>query len=487
MGRIFDRAAAASPEAPSGFRMLTAGLDGLLARVEVIDAAQHSLDLQYYIFRCDASGLIVASALMRAADRGVRIRIIMDDGETVAGDEKILALTAHPGIEVRLFNPFRYRGHFRAIRAAEFLLNKQRLDYRMHDKLLVADNFVALIGGRNIGNQYFQIDPDSQFGDDDVVAAGPVVQDLSKVFDLFWNSAEVIPARAVDRRDTTPSALVKLQSAITASGNRLPESQDTFTAKLAAGEPIGGIASDKTPLSWSQARLVYDSPDKKDVGQGAAAGKLIYNTVAFEAKSVDTEMIMVTPYLVPTPDEMRLLNGERSRNARVRILTNSLMSNPDVVAHAGYTHYRHALLEDGVQLYEIRAMLGSANGSGQGKAISRHGNYALHAKLFVFDRKSVFVGSMNFDQRSKRLNTEIGLVIRSGAIAQQTAARFDALTQPDNAYAVELAGGGGPAAPLLWKTREAGQDKEFKVEPARSGWQRFEAKVMSWLPLDREL
>ena len=158
---------------------------GLLARVEAIDAAQHALDLQYYIFRGDELGLIIASALLRAADRGVRVRVIVDDGETVVGDEKILALSAHPGIELRLFNPFRYRGHSQVVRAAEFLLNKNRLDYRMHNKFLVADNSVALIGGRNIGNQYFKIDPNSQFGDEDVVSAGPIVQQLSAVFDEF--------------------------------------------------------------------------------------------------------------------------------------------------------------------------------------------------------------------------------------------------------------------------------------------------------------
>ncbi len=484
--KIVDQAARA-PEQRSGYRMLSAGIDGLLARIEMIDAAQRSLDLQYYIFRADQSGLIVASALLRAAERGVRVRLILDDGDTVRGDEKILALSAQQGIEVRLFNPFRYRGHNGALRGAEFLLNKNRLDYRMHNKLLVVDNSVALIGGRNIGDQYFQIDPASQFGDDDAVTVGPMVQQLSAVFDEFWNSAEVIPARAIDHKNTTEQALDKLRAAITAQGKEPSEADTAFLARLKVGEPLSGIESDKTPLSFASGRLVYDSPNKKDVATGKAPGELIYSTVAQEAKTVNDEMIMVTPYLVPAPDMMKLLKTERSRNAHVRILTNSLSSAPDLAAQAGYMHYRIELLEEGVELYEIRAQLGSTRGSGQGKAISQYGNYALHGKLFAFDRKSIFVGSMNFDQRSKRLNTEIGLVVYSPNIAQQTALRFEELTKPDNAYTVELRHTGDPKPYLVWKTRESGVDKEYTTEPARSEGQKFKVEVLTLLPIDKEL
>jgi len=486
MDGVFEKAAS-SNERGSGFHMLSAGLDGLLARVELIDSSRRSLDLQYYIFRGDESGLIVAAALLRAADRGVRVRVVLDDGETVAGDEKIAALSAQQGIEVRVFNPLRYRGHNRVVRGAEFLFNKNRLDYRMHNKLLVADNAVALVGGRNIGDQYFQLDPDSQFGDDDVVTVGPIVQQLSGVFDEFWNSTEVIPAQAVDRANTTALALANLRSVIAAQGPAPHESRDVFLARLAAGEPLNAVDSDKTPLSWAPVRLVHDSPDKKQVTAGSAAGSLIYTTVAAEAKTVDDEMIMVTPYLVPTPAEAQLLAGLRKHNARVRVLTNSLVSTPSSAAQAGYMHYRPILLKEGVELYEIRALLGSTRGTGQGKSISRHGNYGLHAKLYVFDRKAMFVGSMNFDQRSKRLNTEIGLVIYSDALARQTAVRFDALVEPENAYHVEVSDAGRDDRALLWKTRESGADKIYTTEPARSAWQRFKVKMLSWLPLDREL
>src|SRR5271168_2923339 len=199
LGAQFD-SAARQRDGDSAFRIISVGVDGFLARVQMIDAAEKTLDLQYFIFRGDETGRLLTDALIRAADRGVRVRVLVDDGDTVAGDEQISALDAHPNIEIRVFNPFDYRGHSRLRRTIEFLFNSSRLDYRMHNKLLIVDNTVALIGGRNIGNQYFQLDPDSQFADDDVFAAGPIAARLSATFDEFWNSPFAVPAAALRRQ-----------------------------------------------------------------------------------------------------------------------------------------------------------------------------------------------------------------------------------------------------------------------------------------------
>jgi putative cardiolipin synthase len=494
----------------SGFRMLSSGIDGLTARVEMIDAAQRSLDLQYYIFRSDRSGDLIAQALLRAADRGVRIRVITDDGEAVPGDERILSLAAKPGIEIRVFNPLRYRGRLKLLRGAEWVFDSGRLDYRMHNKQMIADNAVAIIGGRNIGDQYFQIDPESQFGDDDLVVAGSMVQRLSGVFDQFWNSNLAVPAPAVDKRHTSDKALSTYLARLAKSGDQVgvkhaaiapgaaitpvaaitPGAASTPSAASTPGSertPFSDIASGRTPLNWSPMTLAYDSPDKKDVDQGNSPGRLIYKALAEQANEVKTELLMVTPYFIPSPDESRLLKEERDRNARVRILTNSLAAAPSAEAHSGYMHYRVGLLQEGVELYEVRALLGSARGSGQAKAISRHGNYGLHAKLFVFDRKVAFVGSMNFDQRSKHLNTEIGLLIWSSELSREIAARFDALTQLDNAYTVTLEEGTAGKPRLVWKTKEDGKVVEYRKEPARNEWQRMKVKILSVIPLDKEL
>ena len=459
----------------SAFRLISVGADGFRARAEIIDTAQQSLDLQYYIFRGDETGRMLTDHLLRAADRGVRIRVLIDDADTVAGDEQILRLTHRGNVELRIYNPAKYRGHVRFVRRIEFVLNAPRLDYRMHNKLLVADNAVALIGGRNIGNQYFQIDPESQFADDDVFAAGQIVPELSRAFDEFWNSALAIPAEALGRPRQSPELKPK------------PGGID-YAALIANGEPFNGIMSGKLPLSWAPAQLVYDSPDKKQVMAGRVPGALIVPEVEKSIRAVQSEMLLITPYLVPSADELQALKELRERDARVRILSNSLESCPEISAQSGYDKYRVPLLESGVELYEVRALLGSTRGSGQSAKISRHGNYALHGKLYVFDRKKILIGSMNFDQRSQHINTEIGLLIGSPDIAQQTAQRFENMVKPENCYALALAPAGGAGKPrLTWRTEENNRGVEFDREPARSGWQRLQAKLLALLPLQREL
>ncbi len=287
----------------SAFRLISVGADGFRARAEIIDTAQQSLDLQYYIFRGDETGRMLTDHLLRAADRGVRIRVLIDDADTVAGDEQILRLTHRGNVELRIYNPAKYRGHVRFVRRIEFVLNAPRLDYRMHNKLLVADNAVALIGGRNIGNQYFQIDPESQFADDDVFAAGQIVPELSRAFDEFWNSALAIPAEALGRPRQSPELKPK------------PGGID-YAALIANGEPFNGIMSGKLPLSWAPAQLVYDSPDKKQVMAGRVPGALIVPEVEKSIRAVQSEMLLITPYLVPSADELQALKELRERDAQ---------------------------------------------------------------------------------------------------------------------------------------------------------------------------
>jgi putative cardiolipin synthase len=486
LGRAFDAPARAHP-GRSGFRLLPAGADGFVVRAEMIDAAQRTLDLEYFIFRQDATGQLLTSAVLRAADRGVRVRVLVDDGDTLDGDERLFALGAHPNIEIRVFNPFNYRGHRFALRAFEFVLDSGRLDYRMHNKLMVADNALALVGGRNIADAYFQVDPDSQFGDDDVLAAGPVVPQLSKSFDVFWNASLAIPARALAGSVPSGAELAKLRKSLDAHRQTSGISAE-FSARLATKEPLAGIVAGKMPLVWAPAELVYDSPDKKGVERGEVAGRLMAPEVAKVAAATRAELIVVTPYLVPGESGMRLLARLRAQGARVRILTNSLEATSETEAHAGYMHYRRPMLEDGVELYEVRASLGNPHGSGESRATARTTSYALHATLFIFDRKRLYVGSMNFDERSHHLNTEIGLIIDSPELAQQAAARFAAITIPQNCYRLTLdrdANGGGTH--LAWHTVESGRPVTYAIEPARDPWQRMQAQLLTMLPLDGEL
>jgi len=486
LGQNFATAAYAN-QGNSGFRIIQAGADGFLMRMQMIQAAQRTVDLQYYIFHGDETGRLLTGALISAADRGVRIRVLVDDGETEVGDEQITLLEAHPSIEIRIFNPFAYRGHSQFLRATEFLFNARRLDYRMHDKLLVVDNSIALIGGRNIGDQYFQIDPDSQFADDDMFATGPITQNLSATFDEFWNSHLSIPSKALTAEKPTMPELNDHRNELKKETRQLKNDGVDFVKRVASGEPFNSILSGRLPLVWAHAQLVADSPDKKKVENGEMVGRLMHRAVAKAAVEVQSELLMVSPYLIPGTEGMQIFDDLRARNVRVRILTNSLESSTEILAQAGYMHYRKPLLKEGVELYEIRSLLGNTKGSGETSKISNYGNYSLHGKLFVFDRKRLFIGSMNFDQRSSHLNTEIGLIIDSPELAQQVAARFDAMTQPANSYRLNLIRNDVDRESLVWDTLENKTPVEYEVEPARSDWQRDKADILSWLPLDSEL
>jgi len=487
LGRQFENAAQ-EHKGNSGFRIIPVGADGFLTRMQMINAAERTIDLQYFIFRGDETGRLLTGAVLRAADRGVRVRVLIDDGETVAGDDQIIKLEAHPAVEIRIYNPFSYRGHNVMIRATEFMFNSSRLDYRMHNKLLVVDNAIALLGGRNLGDQYFQIDPEAQFADDDVFAAGPIARKLSASFDEFWNNALSIPAEALSGKKSSHATLNQHRDDLHQEHKQLKASEVDYVKRVSAGEPFNGMISGRLPLIWAPAKLIYDSPDKKKVESGAMVGRLMHRPVANATRAVQSELLMITPYLIPGDEGMVLFKDLRQRNASVRVLTSSLESSTVLLAQSGYMQYRVPLLTSGVELYEIRSLLGSAKGSGQTMKISRYGNYALHAKMFVFDRQRVFIGSMNFDQRSMHLNTEIGLIIDSPELAQQVAARFEAMVQPINSYKLILRQNDKRGAPsLLWLTQENTKAVEYSTEPARSNWQRINVNILSLLPLDKEL
>jgi len=460
----------------SGFFVLQAGVDGLAARIQLIRGAERTLDLQYFIFRADATGSLIRQELRNAADRGVRVRVLVDDGDTMAGDEKILELDGHHDMQVRVFNPFSYRGHNRILRNLDFILHKQRLDYRMHNKVLVADNAVALVGGRNIGNQYFQVDPASQFADVDLFTVGADVQALSGSFDEFWNSDLVVPAAQLTRRGksgtdtTTPAPLAR-----------------DYVARIESGQPLSSILSESAPLTWAGGQVLSDSPQKHYVERRRSRGRLMSNAVEQEIERSTSDVVIVSPYFVPTDHELELLQSARSRRVRVRVLTNSLETNPQLAAHSGYTKVRVPLLKSGVSIYEIRAKLDSVAGSGESRRIASYGTYALHGKMYVFDGGRVFLGSWNYDQRSLRINTEIGVLVHSAPVAEEVLHRFDQMVSPQEAYHVVLDPTDPHTSRLLWKTELDQKQQVLKAEPSRGWWQRLKAWMLAWLPIDAEL
>ncbi|MGZ4980089.1 MAG: phospholipase D family protein [Methylobacter sp.] len=488
LGRDFINAAK-HHDGLSGFLLLNNGLDGFVARSQLIARAEASLDLQYFIFREDKSGMALTEQLLNAADRGVKIRILVDDGNTQDVDEQLLTLAAHPNIQVRIFNPLYYRGHNKFVRLLEITANKSELDYRMHNKLFIADNAAALVGGRNIGDIYFQVDPEIQVADDDVFAVGPMVKKLSQSFDEFWNSVHSVPAQTVAPELTTVDALDRFKLQLAVNLGNLEKQKESFTNQAQSSQVLTRLFTGTPKLAWAKAQLVYDSQDKKDVEDDSLAGSLIYEPIKEAVKSTGSELLVITPYLIPGDEGMKLFQLLHDHNVSVRILTNSLETTPELFAHAGYSRYRKPLLKFGVQLYELRAKLGKVVGSGESQKMIRYGNYGLHAKQYVFDRQRVFLGSMNFDQRSMHLNTEIGLIIDSPELAKQALERFERLTDASNSYQVLLMDDSASnSESLVWRTKEDGKKlTEYRSEPSKSRLQLIKEDLMSILPLDDEL
>src|SRR5438552_7657227 len=308
----------------SGFRLISSGVACFRARMEMAALAEKTLDVQYFAIQSDDTGRLFIEGLLEAADRGVRVRILLDDSKAVGRDAEIGALAAHPSIELRVFNPFSYRGPLEFMCVAEFALNEKRLTYRMHDKLIVLDNEIALTGGRNIGDAYFAASETREFGDYDLVVAGPMVRQLSGSFDAFWNSPLAIPIQNLVVFKPTKERLDAYRESLRSHNTTMDGG--VYTRPMSDGGPVANILSGKRPLIWARAEAIYDSPEKEKVDSGKQAGQLLRERVERAAAAVKSELLLVTPYLVPGDEGMRLFNGLRSRNVRVGVLTNSLQS-----------------------------------------------------------------------------------------------------------------------------------------------------------------
>jgi putative cardiolipin synthase len=470
----------------SGFRLLVDGKDSFAMRLRIASKAERTLDLQYFLFQQDDTGRLLLAAMLAAADRGVRVRLLLDDAQAFDADSMIRPLAAHPNIEIRIYNPFVARRQFAFLRGAEFLLESGRLNYRMHNKLFVADNAVAITGGRNVGDEYFQASSTVEFGDFDLAVGGPMVQQLSRGFDLYWNDKLAVPVETLPLGKPSAADLEKCRAALAEHSRKMADSD--YVRSLPQGDRLAEILSAKSTLVWAKAEFAYDTPDKAQTTAGEQPGRLMWKRVARAAEGAKEELIIVSPYLVPGDTEMELLRRLRAQNVRIRILTNSLASTDMPVAHAGYLVCRVPLLEAGVELFEVRTTLGAP--------VTRRGliksgssdQFALHAKVFVIDRQRVFVGSMNFDQRSLNINTEQGLVIDSPELAREIAARFEAIVQPANSYRLELDDVGAPTGPTLrWVSVEDGKTVTYDSEPGVDAVKRARVRFLSLLPLDHLL
>jgi putative cardiolipin synthase len=462
----------------SGFYPLSTGMDAFITRYALIDQAQRSLDVQYYIWHQDTTGVVLVDKLLQAADRGVRVRILLDDLDTAGKDSGLMSLDAHPNIEIRLYNPFASRNS----RMMDFVTDLTRVNRRMHNKSLTADNQATIVGGRNIGNEYFGATSHAEFSDLDVLGIGPIVQDVSDMFDSYWNSDSVMPVRAFNQgQPITDEALVKARVEFDKAVSK--ELADPYIQAVKQSPLASSNRYDDMIFHWGRATLISDASDKAKATEVRADTHLAPKLKVHLDKA-QQELIIISPYFVPGDELVDYLGMLVEKGVRVRILTNSLAANDVGVVHAGYMRYREALLRQGVELYEFKSVPGEASKE-ENKHWMGSSNASLHAKTFGIDREKVFVGSFNLDPRSVVLNSEMGVLIDNADLGAMLGQSFDN-NIAHKAYKLELnfipedeSDSGFDEYEIQWLTQQDGKTVFYDAEPDTSFWQRFAAGFLS--------
>jgi putative cardiolipin synthase len=460
----------------SGIHPLPNARHAFAARMVLAHAAERTLDIQYYIWRHDTTGMMLFDALRSAADRGVRVRLLLDDNNTSGLDGILAALDAHEQIEVRLFNPFMHR----KLRLLGYLTDFRRLNRRMHSKSFTIDNQTTIIGGRNIGDEYFGATDDMLFADLDVLAIGPVVKDVSLDFDRYWSSASSYPADRI-----LPPVDTEILTEITRQAAELmqsPEARD-YVEAVRNLPFIQNLKESNLPFEWAGTRMVSDDP-RKGLGQAPPEGLLPHRLIAIIG-TPQTQVDLISPYFVPTRDGVESFAALVNAGVPIRVLTNSFEATDVAFVHAGYAKRRKDLLKHGVKLFEFRGPLPrSKQGAGfipGGSSFPPRGSShtSLHAKTFATDGLRVFIGSFNFDPRSASLNTEMGFVIESPKLARQIQTTFDR-DIPLQAYELQL----NAAGELIWIERHGEERVEHREEPNMKTWERALVWLLAKLPIE---
>ncbi|MDH3228373.1 MAG: phospholipase D family protein [Alphaproteobacteria bacterium] len=459
----------------TGFYPLDNGLDAFVARAVLANSAERSIYAQYYLLHKDLLGRLFVDLLLKAADRGVRVRLLVDDMDLEGKDLALAAADSHPNMEVRSFNPFARN----VSRTSQFVTRLGEVDRRAHNKSFNVDNQYAILGGRNIGNEYFEADPNLAFSDLDVVAMGPVAQQVSTSFDKYWNSELAYPISVLVSKFPTPRESDEMRARLTEFVAVQAESE--YLRALRNSDLANALRADTVRYYWGDGEVVYDPPEKL-VEAMEKSERYLAAQLSPHMQAVQKELIIFSPYFVPGKSGVAALRVARERGVRVRILTNSLASNDVAMVHAGYLKFRKALLRAGVELYEMNSRLTKE----QRKATFGSSVASLHAKSFVLDRESVFIGSLNLDPRAIVFNTEIGVVLRSPEMAGDMARVFDEKID-DVAFRLELVKSEKGSESILWHGLVDGQKQVFDHEPNASLWQRFKVNFLSMFPIESQL
>lgn len=463
----------------SGFRILDTGSRSLDARLGLIRMAEKTLDLQYYAMHNDITSNLLIEAVIRAAERGVRVRLLVDDISTGDVSDSLSVLDEMENIEIRVFNPMTTYDQSLISRTVGMITDLPQATKRMHNKALIADNQMAIMGGRNLGDEYFDYDPEVAFKDIDVLTAGKITADISKNFDEFWNNDNSFPIATLYQRKDDPDYMTNLRQKLQKNWDAQLKTEQ---GKRRLEYPFIKILTEPDmDLVWANAEITADDPMKIEMPKEDVVSEPINRMKELTDHATD-EFIIISSYLVPQDDGVQWIKNLEDRGVDVRILTNSLASTDVVAVHTGYRRYRPALLDAGAELYEMRPVDGRSPKQ-RLTATSTPSQASLHSKVYIIDNKHVFLGSFNFDPRSIALNTEIALVIHSPVIAAQLRGMFEKSIAPQTSYKVEKDKDGD----LVWIGEKDKKEVRLSSEPESSFWRDTQTFLFSLLPLEDQL
>jgi cardiolipin synthase C len=466
----------AGPEAAhvghSGFRLVGQGPEAFAIRARSALLAGRSLDVQTYIWHPDLTGLYMTHRILEAADRGVRVRLLVDDMDARARNAGFAVLDAHPRVEVRMFNPFRSR-RGKLSQLAEMVGSFNRINHRMHNKTWIADNRMAVVGGRNLGDEYFGASEDVNFVDLDFALVGPIVRAASASFDRYWNARTTWPMKVLDPGAVGDEALARVRALLAERAAEAEKSR--YADELRGDDAVKRLVAGDWPMEWTDShRFVSDDPAKVSMDKDDVERSHVRTLLVPAAEAAKESISLISPYFVPGELGTRILTQAARAGKRVRVLTNSLVANDVAAVHGGYTRWRRALLEGGVDLWELKPLPGSEV---HASLLGSRGA-SLHTKALAVDGQTLFVGSYNIDPRSAWLNCEQGVLARSATLASGLEAIFDRQTRGAHAWRVTLEHG-----ELRWSDGE----ETFTSDPRAPVSRRLQAWVTRALHLDAQL
>jgi len=459
----------------SGFALLQHGPAALLARAVLADLATATIDVQYYIYEGDLTGTLLTQRLLDAADRGVHVRMLLDDNNLRGSDEALKLLSSHPKVEIRVINPYRVRARW--MRPLELAVRFRQLQRRMHNKLFLVDGVTGIFGGRNIGNNYFDADDRANFADFDVFVAGRLVEEAQASFDDYWNHRLAVPVEVLSSATVTRAQFEAGRSEL---ARRLEFAGDLEERYERARARLVGIVEDPdATLTWAEAEFVADPPAKLDPGHDLTSPVL--DRLVALWREARHEMLIESAYFVPSRRGAEFIVQQAGAGVHTRLLTNSLAANDVTVVHVGYAKYRRRLLKAGVELYEFQRQ--AAPGEDDLKIVARRRrNASLHAKVAVADRKLTWIGSFNLDPRSAELNTETAIVVHSEQLAGEAAALILRDLGPDRAWRVTLEPRRAGGLEMVWRGERDGEAVRESREPDATLWQRLVVNTVKWIP-----